>query len=158
MYLESRENGEWAYPCMTALVWARCAWAQLLFLAALPRTAALQCLTGNPWCWSAAGWPPDQGALTPRPVPRDECLPLGYTEPREFLHTSPDSGAFQGTGGNPGCASQLREQTVGGLLQCEVGEGVPLTWLPVWKSRIYSPLVYLSSLRWRLSKASAWRD
>lgn len=62
--LESRENGGWAYLCMTALAWVRCAWAQHLFPAALPRTAALQSQTGNPWCWSATGWPPDQGALT----------------------------------------------------------------------------------------------
>lgn len=62
--LESRENGGWAYLCMTALAWVRCAWAQHLFPAALPRTAALQSQTGNPWRWSATGWPPDQGALT----------------------------------------------------------------------------------------------
>lgn len=89
--LKSGENGEWAYLCMTALAWVRCAWAQLLFPAAPPRTAALQCQTGNPWCWSAAGWPPDQGALTPQPVPRDEWLPLGYAEPGESLHASPES-------------------------------------------------------------------
>lgn len=115
IYLESMDNGKRAYPCMTALVWVRCAWAQLLFPAALPHTAALQSQTGNPWCWSAAGWPPDQGALTPRPVPRDECLPLGYAKPRESLHASPDSGGSR-EGGDPGCAFQLWEQTVGGLL------------------------------------------
>lgn len=58
------ETGEWAYLYMTALAWVRCAWDQHLFPAALPRTAALQSQTGNPWCWSATGWPPDQGALT----------------------------------------------------------------------------------------------
>lgn len=100
---------------MTALAWVRCAWAQHIFPAAPPRTAALQSQTGNPWCWSAAGWPPDQGALTPRPVPGDECLPLGYAEPGESLHASPESGGFQGGGKkNPGRAPQLRVQTVGG--------------------------------------------
>lgn len=89
-----------AYPCMTALAWVRCAWAQHLFPAAPPRTAALQSQTGNPWCWSAAGWPPDQGALT---AP-DQCPEMSVSCwgglvggcppcPGASLHASPESGS-----------------------------------------------------------------
>lgn len=133
---------------MTALAWVRCAWAQLLFLAAPPRTAALQSQTGNPWCWSAAGWPPDQGG-THTPTSSPEMSVSCRGEPSlesPSTRATESGGSREGKGGkNPGCAPQLRVQTVGGLLWCEVGRGVPLTWLPVWRSRIYSPLAYLSS-------------
>ena len=111
-----------AYPCMTALAWVRCAWAQHLFPAAPLRTAALQSQTGNPWCWSAAGWPPDQGALT---TP-DQCPEMSVScwggmvgGVRRALER-PSTRALRVVPGregkgwqNPGCAPRLRVQPVG---------------------------------------------
>lgn len=93
--MESGENGQRTHPCMTALAWGHCAWAPLLFPAAPPRTAALQSQTGNPWCWSAAGWPPDQGALTPQPVPLRWVPPAGVRRDRWVLPREPWKWRFQ---------------------------------------------------------------
>lgn len=83
-----------------------------------------------------------RGALTARPVPWEECLPLGYTKLGESLHSSPESRDSRERGEKSWLRSPAQSADCGGgLLVCEVGSGggVLLTWLPVWRSRQDSP-------------------
>lgn len=99
-------------------------------------------------CWLASR---PGGTYTPTRAPR-WVSPAGFAESRESLRASPDSGGSRELGAILAVLPSSESRQWGHF--CSV-KWVLLTWLPVWKSRIYSPLVCLSSLRWRLSKASA---